>query len=156
MKILKRYLKNYKGLIGLALLFAAINQCFSLIDPHITGRIVDEFIEKKDQLTEHEFTFGVFKLIGLAIGAAMVSRIAKNFQDYYASITTQKLGAQMYADGLEHSLKLPYQTFEDQRSGETLGILQKVRLDSEKFILAFINILFAALVGMIFVIVYSL
>lgn len=156
MKILKRYLKNYKGLIGLALLFAAINQCFSLIDPHITGRIVDEFIEKKNALKEHEFTFGVFKLIGLAIGAAMVSRIAKNFQDYFANIITQKLGAQMYADGLEHSLKLPYQTFEDQRSGETLGILQKVRLDSEKFIIAFINILFTSLVGMIFVIIYSL
>jgi ATP-binding cassette subfamily B protein len=156
MKILKKYLKNYKGLIGLALLFAAINQCFSLIDPHITGRIVDEFIEKKDTLKEHEFTYGVFKLIGLAVGAAMVSRIAKNFQDYFANIITQKLGAQMYADGLAHSLKLPYQTFEDQRSGETLGILQKVRLDSEKFIISFINILFTSLVGMIFVIIYSL
>lgn len=156
MKILKSYLQNYKGLIGLALLFAAINQCFSLIDPHITGRIVDEFIEKKDQLNEHDFTMGVLKLIGLAVGAAMVSRIAKNFQDYFANIITQKLGAKMYADGLEHSLKLPYQTFEDQRSGETLGILQKVRTDSEKFILAFINIIFTSLVGMVFVIIYSL
>lgn len=156
MKILKRYLQNYKGLIGLALLFAAINQCFSLIDPHITGLIVDNFIEKKNTLTSHEFTFGVLKLVGLGIGAAMVSRIAKNFQDYFANIITQKLGASMYADGLEHSLKLPYQTFEDQRSGETLGILQKVRIDSEKFIIAFINILFTSLVGMIFVIIYSL
>ena len=156
MKILKVYLQKYKGLIGLALLFAAINQCFSLIDPHITGRIVDEFIEKKDQLSEQEFTYGVLKLIGLAVGAAMVSRIAKNFQDYFANIITQKLGASMYADGLAHSLKLPYQTFEDQRSGETLGILQKVRTDSEKFIVSFINILFTSLVGMIFVIIYSL
>ncbi|MDA9555558.1 ABC transporter ATP-binding protein/permease [Pelobium sp.] len=156
MKILNSYLQKYKGLIGLALLFAAINQCFSLLDPHITGKIVDEFIEKKDKLTEHEFTFGVLKLVGLAVGAAMVSRIAKNFQDYFANIITQKLGAQMYADGLAHSLKLPYQTFEDQRSGETLGILQKVRLDSEKFIIAFVNILFTSLVGMVFVIIYSL
>ncbi|MBC7652971.1 MAG: ABC transporter ATP-binding protein [Oligoflexus sp.] len=156
MKILKRYLKNYKRLIGLALLFATINQCFSLIDPHITGLIVDNFIEKKNALTSQQFTFGVLKLVGLGVGAAMVSRIAKNFQDYFANIITQKLGARMYADGLEHSLKLPYQTFEDQRSGETLGILQKVRLDSEKFIIAFINILFTSLVGMIFVIIYSL
>lgn len=156
MKILKGYLVRYKGLIGLALLFAAINQCFSLIDPHITGRIVDEFIEKKDSLSETEFTYGVLKLIGLAVGAAMVSRIAKNFQDYFANIITQKLGARMYADGLEHSLKLPYQTFEDQRSGETLGILQKVRTDSERFIIAFINIIFTSLVGMVFVITYSL
>jgi ATP-binding cassette subfamily B protein len=62
----------------------------------------------------------------------------------------------MYADGLKHSLELPYQVFEDQRSGETLGILQKVRLDSEAFITAFISILFVSLTGMTFVIVYSL
>ncbi|TAH02506.1 MAG: ABC transporter ATP-binding protein [Sphingobacteriales bacterium] len=156
MKILLSYLKNYKPLIALALLFATINQCFSLLDPHITGKIVDSFINKKDILSKSEYVNGILKLIGIAVGAAMVSRIAKNFQDYFANIITQKLGAQMYADGLKHSLQLPYQTFEDQRSGETLGILQKVRTDSEKFIIAFINIVFTSLVGMVFVIFYSL
>jgi len=156
MKILLSYLKNYKPLIALALLFATINQCFSLIDPHITGKIVDSFINKKDILSKPEYINGILKLIGFSVGAAMVSRIAKNFQDYFASIITQKLGAKLYADGLQHSLQLPYQTFEDQRSGETLGILQKVRLDSEKFITAFINIVFTSLVGMVFVIIYSL
>ena len=156
MKILISYLKNYKPLIALALLFAAINQCFSLLDPHITGRIVDNFINKKDVLSKTEYVNGILKLIGFAVGAAMVSRIAKNFQDYFANIITQKLGAKMYADGLQHSLLLPYQTFEDQRSGETLGILQKVRTDSEKFIIAFINVVFTSLVGMTFVIFYSL
>jgi ATP-binding cassette subfamily B protein len=92
----------------------------------------------------------------LAVGAAMVSRIAKNLQDYFTNIIVQKVGAKMYADGLKHSLELPYQVFEDQRSGETLGILQKVRTDSEKFITSFISILFVSLIGLIFVIVYSL
>ncbi|HMV07251.1 MAG TPA: ABC transporter ATP-binding protein [Cyclobacteriaceae bacterium] len=156
MKILLNYLKNYKGLVALALFLAAINQVFSLLDPHITGRIVDNFIEKKDVLDRHAFTMGILSLVGLAIGAAMVSRIAKNLQDYFTSIVVQKLGAKMYADGLKHSLELPYQTFEDQRSGETLGILQKVRTDSEKFITSFISVLFASLVGMVFVVIYSL
>jgi ATP-binding cassette subfamily B protein len=156
MKILLRYLKNYKALIATALLLAATSQVFSLLDPHITGKIVDNFIEKKSVLSRSEFITGILYLVGLAIGAAMVSRIAKNLQDYFTSIVVQKLGASMYADGLKHSLELPYQTFEDQRSGETLGILQKVRTDSEKFITQFISILFAALVGMIFVMVYSL
>lgn len=62
----------------------------------------------------------------------------------------------MYSDGLKHSLELPYQVFEDQRSGETLGILQKVRQDCEKFITSFISVLFVSLVGMVFVIIYSL
>jgi len=155
MNLLIEYLKNYKWIVVLALLLAAVNIGFSLLDPYITGRIVDRFIEKKDFLTRSEFVWGVLGLVGLGVGAAMVSRIAKNFQDYFTSIIVQKVGAQMYADGLKHSLELPYQVFEDQRSGETLGILQKVRLDSEKFITSFISILFVSLIGMIFVIVYS-
>lgn len=156
MKILLTYLKNYKGLIAIALLLAATSQVFSLLDPHITGKIVDNFIEKKNVLSRSEFVNGILFLVGLAIGAAMVSRIAKNLQDYFTSIVVQKLGAQMYADGLKHSLELPYQTFEDQRSGETLGILQKVRTDSEKFITSFISVLFASMVSMVFVVIYSL
>lgn len=107
----------------------------------------------------HSFDYrlhGSLILVGLAVGAAMVSRIAKNFQDYFTNIIVLKTGAQMYSDGLKHSLELPYQVFEDQRSGETLGILQKVRLDCEKFITSFISVLFVSLVGMVFVIVYSL
>ena len=156
MKILFSYLKNYKGLIAVALFLAATSQVFSLLDPHITGKIVDNFIEKKGELSRADFIKGILYLVGLAIGAAMVSRIAKNLQDYFTSIVVQKLGAKMYADGLKHSLELPYQTFEDQSSGETLGILQKVRTDSEKFITSFVSVLFASIVGLIFVVVYSL
>ena len=156
MKILIDYLKNYRGAVALALFLAAINQGFSLLDPYITGRIVDRYINKAGALNYHDYLYGVLTLVGLAVGAAMVSRIAKNFQDYYTNIITQKVGARMYADGLEHSLKLPYQVFEDQRSGETLGILQKVRIDIEKFITSFISVLFVSLIGMIFIIVYSL
>ncbi|QIL39739.1 ABC transporter ATP-binding protein [Pedobacter sp. HDW13] len=155
MGLLLNYLKSHKWIVALALLLAGLNIGFSLMDPLITGKILDRFINKKNTLTYAEYLWGSVGLIGLAIGAAMVSRIAKNFQDYFTSVIVQKVGAKMYADGLQHSLKLPYQVFEDQRSGETLGILQKVRLDSEKFITAFISILFVSLIGMVFVIVYS-
>ncbi|EDM37591.1 ABC transporter, ATP-binding/permease protein [Pedobacter sp. BAL39] len=155
MGLLLQYLQRHKWVVALALLLAAINIGFSLLDPYITGRILDEFINKKDVLNKSQFIWGVLGLVGLSVGAAMVSRIAKNFQDYFTSIIVQKVGAKMYADGLKHSLELPYQVFEDQRSGETLGILQKVRLDSEKFITSFISILFVSLIGMVFVIVYS-
>ena len=156
MKLLIAYLKAHKWVVALALFLAAVNIGFSLMDPYFTGQIVDRFIERKDILDRSEYIWGVLGLVGLAIGAAMVSRIAKNFQDYFTNIIVQKVGAKMYADGLKHSLELPYQVFEDQRSGETLGILQKVRVDCEKFITSFISILFVSLIGMIFVIVYSL
>jgi ATP-binding cassette subfamily B protein len=156
MKILLSYLKHYRWVVALALLLAGINIGFSLLDPYISGRIFDTVIGQRNKLNYNAYLFNTLKLVGLAIGVAMVSRIAKNFQDYFTSIITQKVGAQMYADGLKHSLELPYQVFEDQRSGETLGILQKVRIDCEKFITAFISILFVSLTGMLFVIVYSL
>ncbi|QQL49140.1 ABC transporter ATP-binding protein [Mucilaginibacter ginkgonis] len=155
MKVLLNYLSNYKWVVVLALVLAGVNMGFSLLDPYITGRIVDNFIEKRTTLQYNQFVWGAVGLVGLAVGAAMVSRIAKNLQDYYTNIIVQKVGAKMYADGLKHSLELPFQVFEDQRSGETLGILQKVRLDCEKFITSFISVLFISFIGMIFVIVYS-
>lgn len=146
----------HRGVVILALFLAAINQSFSLLDPYITGRVFDDVIAGKGELTRADYIAMALKWVGLSVGAAMVSRIAKNFQDYFTSIIVQKVGAQMYADGLQHSLQLPYQVFEDQRSGETLGILQKVRQDVEKFITSFISILYVSLIGMIFVLIYSL
>jgi ATP-binding cassette subfamily B protein len=158
MKILLSYLKNHRWTVVLALVLAGFNIGFSLIDPLITGKILDNYILPHDsKIFTYEYRLhGALILVGLAVGAAMVSRIAKNFQDYFTNIIVLKTGAQMYSDGLKHSLELPYQVFEDQRSGETLGILQKVRLDCEKFITSFISVLFVSLIGMIFVIVYSL
>lgn len=155
MKLLLDYLKKYKGYVILSLVLAAINQVFSLTDPIILRYIIDDYATKFDHYTMEQFFKGVGFLLMLGVGAAFVSRVAKNFQDYYINMITQKLGAQIYADGIKHSLELPYQVFEDKRSGETLGILQKVRTDVEKVISASINILFATLVGIIFVTVYS-
>jgi ATP-binding cassette subfamily B protein len=156
MKLLLSYLKNYKWLVLLALLLAAINQVFSLLDPLIFKRVVDEYATSPKKFTKEDYIKGIGFLILLSMGAAMVSRIAKNFQDYFMNVITQKLGAKIYSDGLKHSLELPYQVFEDQRSGETLGKLQKVRTDVEKLIITFVGILFTSLVGIIFVMVYAI
>ncbi|HEX5001491.1 MAG TPA: ABC transporter ATP-binding protein [Bacteroidia bacterium] len=156
MKTLFRYLSHYKPLVFLALLLAAINQVFSLLDPWIFRKIIDNFVTHPDNYSSPDFLKGAGLLILAAMGAAFISRVAKNFQDYYVNSITQRLGARIYADGLKHSLELPYQVFEDQRSGETLGKLQKVRTDSERLINAFVNILFTSVVGIIFVTVYSI
>ncbi len=156
MKILYKYLKNYWQLGVLALVLAAINQGFSLLDPLIFRHIIDNYATKFDQLTRDQYVKGVGFLLCGTIGVAFVSRIAKNFQDYFVNVITQRLGAQMYSDGLEHSLALSYAQFEDQRSGETLGILQKVRSDVEKLISVSVNTLFTSVIGIIFVVVYAI
>lgn len=155
MKILFTFLKPYRKTLYLTLFLATINQCFSLLDPMIAGRILNNVILKFDELTREDYITTALTLVGMSVGVAMVSRIAKNIQDYYTSVIIQKLGADIYAKGLKHSLQLPFQTFEDQRSGETLSVLQKVRTDSERLISAFINIIFSTSVGIIFIMIYS-
>jgi len=162
MKLLYSYLRRYWSLLVLALVLAAVNQIFSLLDPYLFRRLVDHFVPRTGVASGLRlvpfwpFFREAIPYIGMMLGVAMVSRIAKNFQDYYVNVITQRLGARMYSDGLRHSLDLPYQVFEDQRSGETLGKLQKVRLDVEKLIQSFVNVLFTAVVGIIFVMWYAI
>src|SRR5215468_4953432 len=153
MKVLYSYLKQYRVLVLLILVLAAINQIFSLLDPVIFRHVIDDYATRYSEYTTSQFFRGVGLLLAAAVGTAFVSRVAKNFQDYYINVITQRLGAQIYSDGIRHSLQLPYSVFEDQRSGETLGKLQKVRTDVEKLISASVNILFTSLVGIVFVIV---
>ncbi len=155
MGLLYRYLRNYWHLVVLALVLAAINQVFSLLDPLIFRHVIDDYATKYDRYTNAQFFRGVTVLLAMAVGVAFVSRVAKNFQDYFVNVVTQRLGAQLYSDGIRHSLSLPFQVFEDQRSGETLGKLQKVRSDTEKFIAAFVNMVFTTFVGVVFVMIYA-
>ena len=161
MKILIQYIKPFKGLVLLAFLLAAINQTFSLFDPMIFGKLIDEFAKNPfldpagNERTQAMFLKGVGNMLLLLVGTAMVSRIAKAFQDYIVNVIIQKFGAALFTDGLKHSMQLPYQAFEDQRSGETLSILTKARADCEKFISYVINVVFGIVVSVVFVSVYA-
>jgi ATP-binding cassette subfamily B protein len=177
MKILLQYLKPYKWLVTLVMTLAAVNIGFSLFDPIIFGKLINlaalhQVKPAPDQhFTWHDYLFikmnfinkngkkdhlyGIVWLLTASITVAMISRIAKNFQDYFLNVVIQKFGAKVFTDGLQHAMKLPYHQFEDQRSGETLSVLTKVRADVEKFMINFINILFGVLVGVLFVFIYA-
>lgn len=155
MKILYTNIKQYKLYLLLALILATVNICFSLSDSIITGKAINNVAIKINTFnTFSDFSKAIIPWLLLSIGAAMVSRIAKNFQDYFTNIIIQRVGAQMYTDGIQKALQLPYQDFEDQRSGETLGKLQKVKVDSEKFITIAISLVFQSIVGIGFVMFY--
>src|SRR5258708_4485849 len=152
--LLYSYLNKYRALILLALVLAATNQVFSLLDPLIFRHVIDDYATRFREYQTSTFIKGAGTLLLMAMGVAFVSRVAKNFQDYYVNVIVQRVGAEMYSDGIRHSLELPYSVFEDQRSGETLGKLQKVRSDVEKFISLSINLTFTTLVAVVFVIFY--
>lgn len=160
MKILLKYLSRYKRLVFLSFLLATFNIGFSLCDPIVYGWLIDKvrpIVEIKPRTVHiNDFVWLVGRYILLLIGVAMMSRIAKAFQDYTVNTVIQRFGADVYTDGLKHSLQLPYQKFEDQRSGETLAVLEKVRTDSEKFMTLFISIVFSAFISIVFVVIAAL
>jgi ATP-binding cassette, subfamily B, bacterial len=150
-----KYIKKHKKILIIALVLAAINQIFSLLDPQIFRLLIDNYAGKVGELDRSTFIRGVTLLLFAFVGVALVSRIAKTFQDYSVSLITQRVGTSMYAHSVNHTFSLPYSVFEDKRSGEVLNKMQKARLDSQTLIENFITIIFLSAVGMVFVIGYA-
>src|SRR6185503_9416961 len=98
MKLLWSYLRRYRGLLALALFLAATNQIFSLLDPLIFRHVIDRYALRYQEYTTSQFFRGVSLLLAAAVGVAFVSRVAKNFQDYFINVITQRLGAEIYSD----------------------------------------------------------
>ncbi len=156
MQILWKYLQPQRWLILFSLLLAGIAQILSLIDPVIFGKIIDDYASKVNLKPRNELVRGVVWWLLIAVAIATLARVARAFQEYFTRLAVQKFGLQIFNDGLRQTLRLTFSEFEEQRSGETMSILQKVRTDTERFINSFINILFSSIVGMGFLIWYAI
>ena len=155
MRILWIYLRPQRYLILLSLVLATIAQLLTLIDPIIFGKIIDDYALAPASKPEQELINGVIYWLAIAIGIAMAARVARAFQDYFTKMAVASFGMQIFNEGLRQTLRLNFQEFEESRSGETLSVLQKVKTDTERFITSFINILFSSIIGIGFLIWYS-
>ncbi len=156
MNLLIGYIKKHKKILVAALGLATINQVFSLLDPQIFRLLIDNYASRANELTKTDFLHGTLLLLAGSMGVAFVSRVAKNFQDYYVNSMIRRVGADLYEESVRHSFSLPYGVFEDQRSGELLQKLQKARNDSQQLIASTINVIFLSVIGMLFVLIYAL
>lgn len=156
MHILWKYLRPQRTLVICALLLAGIAQLLTLIDPIIFGRIIDQYATNEQNLPENELIKGILQWLLLALGIAVLARLAKAGQDFITRKTVARFGMNIFNDGLKQTLRLSFQEFEESRSGATLSVLQKVKTDAERFINSFINVLFSSLVGVGFLIWYSI
>ena len=155
MQLLWKYLQPQRKYIITALLYAGLSQVLSMVDPIIFGKIIDRYAKPSSSLAEQALIRGVLTWLGIAIGIALVARIAKAAQDYYTGLSVQRLGLQVFDDGLKQTLRLSFQEFEEQRSGETLSILQKVRTDTQRFMQSLVSVLFTSMVGICFLLWYA-
>lgn len=156
MKILLKYLRPHRWLIISSLLLAGAAQLLNLLDPVIFGKIIDDYSTNKHHLGHHQLISEVVYWLLIALGVALLARLLRSFQEYITRKAVAGFGMNIFNDGLKQTLRLSFQEFEESRSGTTLAVLQKVKTDSERFINAFINILFSSLVGVGFLLWYSL
>ena len=70
MKLLYSYLREYRSMVVLILVLAAINQIFSLLDPVIFRHIIDDYATRYSQYTTSQFLRGVGMLLAAAVGVA--------------------------------------------------------------------------------------
>ncbi len=59
MSFILNYFKQYKWMLVLALVLAAINQVFSLFDPQVFRMIIDNYVSKYTEFSQQEFIRGV-------------------------------------------------------------------------------------------------
>jgi ATP-binding cassette subfamily B protein len=155
MRILWTYLIPQRYLILLALVLATIAQLLTLTDPIIFGKIIDDYATAPTSRPEEEQIRGVLFWLGIAIAIALAARVARAFQDYFTRMAVASFGMHIFNEGLKQTLRLNFQEFEESRSGETLSVLQKVKTDTERFINSFINVLYSSIIGIGFLIWYS-
>jgi len=155
MNSLLKYFSSYKKLLFGTLLLGTITQVFALLDPQIFRRLIDVYVVRFDEYTRSEFMNGILLWVVGLISVALISRLAKTFQDYYVNIMTQKIGMGIYQDAIRHIFDLPYSTFEEQQSGQLLQKLQKARQDVQNFIRTLIVTIFVWVIGLLFVTIYA-
>ncbi len=155
MRTLWKYLKPQWRLALLALGLATTAQVLALVDPIIFGKLIDEVATQRGERPDDELVRSALLLLALAVGVALASRAASALQDYVVRMVVQRLGTQIFNDGLRQTMRLSFQEYEGARSGETLALLLRVRQDTQRFINAFIGVLFASLIGVAFLLWYA-
>lgn len=156
MNLLLKYLRPQRKTIFIALLFAGLSQVLSMIDPIIFGKIIDDYASPSVTMDQRELVQGVLTWLGIAVGIALMARAFKALQDYYTGLSAQRLGRQIFDDGLRQTLRLSFEEFEEQRSGETLSIIQKIQRDMQRFMQSLVGILFSSIVGIAFLLWYAI
>ncbi len=126
-----------------------------MVDPIIFGKIIDDYSKPSPAIPQDQLLNGVIKWLIIAVGVALVARLAKAMQEYFTGLSVQRLGLKIFDDGLKQTLRLSFQEFEEQRSGETLSVLQKLKTDIQRFMQSLIGVLFTSVVGICFLLWYA-
>ena len=135
-------------------LVATLARLLVLVDPQILRLIVDRYVLRLGTMPAAQFYRGVLMLIAASVIIGLLSRTFRTAQEYSIAVIARRVGSQLYAKSIAHSLLLPYRAYETTRSGEIVQVIQRARTDAETGISGAVRLYLGA-VAVIAVTVYS-
>ena len=145
MRLLLRHSLRHRRALAGAFALATFHHLLILADPQILRMIVDRYVMRVDELPGDVFVRGVLWLVAASVGLLLLARLARTMQEYRINLIARRVGAQLYATSVAHSLLLPFRIYEDRRSGELLHTMQRARLDAEQSITSAVRLYLGAL-----------
>lgn len=116
-KIIKRlveYLKDYKVLLLLVLVFAFISTMVTIIGTRLNGYTLDEFISTGDMK-------GLANICCVLVGIYIIGAVLVYFQNIFMIDISQKITAKIRKDLFEKIEKLPLKYFDTHSSGDLMS-----------------------------------
>src|SRR6266481_1287449 len=93
MATLYRYFKDLWKLAVVALVLAAINQIFPLVDPLIFRHIIDSYATRYRDYSSPQFIRGVGLLLAAAVGVSRIASLRKRSHSVLAQRASQASGS---------------------------------------------------------------
>jgi len=142
--LLRHSLPHWRALAGTFAL-ATFHHLLILADPQILRMIIDRYVMRVNELPRDVFIRGVLWLVAASVAILMLARLARTLQEYRINLIARRIGAQLYATSVAHSLLLPFRIYEDRRSGALLHTMQRARHDAEQSITSAVRLYLGAL-----------
>jgi ATP-binding cassette, subfamily B, bacterial len=155
MRIIIGYIKKFWIIILIASGLALLSRVAAFSEPYVFKVIIDKYLRASSLDTLRDDFQRVVILLAVAFGLTTFSRFAAHTGHYFTMKLAKTVGRNIYKDSLKHSMMMPYNYFENNRSGEILSKLQVAKGNIEAFITGLIAYQFSLLIGLIFIIVYA-
>lgn len=144
--------------VGIVILLV-INNGFSLVEPYLFKVVIDKYLLHLNDLTvwpnQAVFMQGLTRLLMLWVGVAFVSRVAKNFQDYFTVMVSDRTGIRVFSHSFQHVLGLSMDYHESKKTGEVMRKLTKAREDITRLVKVFSDKILQNAATLLFVIIFS-
>ncbi len=134
---------------------ALVHQACLLTDPLVLQYLIDRYGSTPGAFVWNRITGSTALALVILVAAVVTAWLAKTIQISTVDGVSHIIGDAIFADGIRNSIRLPFASFETQRSGETLDGLRRLRRNVELLVRNSINHIVTSVFALTFMVVYA-